>query len=346
MENIGWNAQRLPMISPLNRQRPAPTRLAFDAAQRRRHKQRNILHSALLLGGMAALVYLSAWSLWGGGVALWAMAGGLLGFAVSPKMAPEWVMHAYRAVRLDRSTFPEAIELVDRLSRRAGLGNPPRLYLLPSTTLNAFAVGNRQHAAVAITSGLLQRLDWREFAGVLAHEISHVRNNDLWLMGLADMMSRLTSLMATLGVFLGLASLPLLLLGQQLVPPATVLILVLAPLIGSLLQLALSRARELDADLEAATLTGDPAGLASALQKLDRYQGRHWEEILLPGRRMREPSLLRTHPPTAERVGRLLSLYGEAASPILPTSRPTEALPGTLLRPCGRPRFRAWGYWY
>ena len=97
MENVGQNAQMLPMISSLNRRRPSPTRLAFDAVQRRRHKQRNILHSALLLGGMAGLVYMSAWSLWGGGVALWAMTGALLGFAVSPKMAPEWVMHAYRA---------------------------------------------------------------------------------------------------------------------------------------------------------------------------------------------------------------------------------------------------------
>jgi heat shock protein HtpX len=323
-----------------------PIRLIFDAAQRRRHKWRNILHSGLLLGGMAGLVFLSAWSLWGAGAALWAMTGGLLGFFLSPTMAPEWVMRAYRARRLGRVTFPEGIELVDRLSRRAGLANPPRLHLLPSTTLNAFAVGNRQQAAIAITSGLLQRLDWRELAGVLAHEISHVRNNDLWLMGLADAMSRLTSLMATLGIFLALASLPLLLLGQQPVPPATVLILVLAPVVGSLLQLALSRAREFDADLEAATLTSDPAGLASALEKLDRYQGRHWEEILLPGRRMPEPSLLRTHPPTAERVARLMSLYSQAEAPAVPSSRPIETLPVAQFGPPGHPRYRAWGYWY
>lgn len=168
-------------------------------------------------------------------------------------------------------------------------------------------------------------------------------------MGLADMMSRLTSLMATLGIVLALVSLPLLLLGQPPVPFLTLVILLAAPVLGSLLQLALSRAREFDADLEAATLTRDPAGLAAALEKLDRYQGRYWEEILLPGRRMPEPSLLRTHPPTSERIERLLSLYAEAEPASLPTPLPDRRRIGPDhpfgLEP-GRPRFRATGYWY
>ena len=329
----------------------ARPRLVFDAERRRRHKRRNLLHSALLLGGMAGIVFLSAWSLWGVEIALWAMAGGLLGFLLSPTVAPDWVMRAYRARAVDRHSFPEGVALIEELSRRAGLATPPRLHVLPSSVLNAFAVGNRRHAAIAITSGLLRALDWRELAGVLAHEISHVRNNDLWLMGLADTLSRLTSLMATIGIVLALASLPLLLLGHAPVPFVTLALLLTAPALGSLLQLALSRAREFDADLEAATLTRDPAGLAAALEKLDRYQGRYWEEILLPGRRMPEPSLLRTHPPTSERVERLLSLYAEAESirPIAQVARQGQvasSLPAAFGRDAGRPRYRATGYWY
>jgi heat shock protein HtpX len=334
------------MFRVIRRPPPARPRLVFDAARRRLHKRRNLVHSALLLGGMAGILLLSSWSLWGFEIALWAMAGGLLGFILSPTVAPDWVMRAYRARPVDALTFPEGAALVEELSRRAGLDVVPRLYLLPSATLNAFAVGNRSRAAIAVTTGLLRTLEWREFAGVLAHELSHVRNNDLWLMGLADMLSRLTSLLATIGVVLAVASLPLLLFGHAPVPFLTLLILLTAPVLGSLLQLALSRAREFDADLEAATLTRDPAGLAAALAKLDRYQGRYWEEILLPGRRMPEPSLLRTHPPTEERVERLLSLLGEAESPSWPEGPIHGRLPQDFALGAGQPRFRASGYWY
>ena len=334
------------MFRVIRRPPPARPRLVFDAARRRLHKRRNLLHSALLLGGLAGILLLASWSLWGLETALWAMAGGLLGFLLSPTVAPDWVMRAYRAQPVDRLTFPEGAALVEELSRRAGLAAVPRLYLLPSATLNAFAVGNRRQAAIAVTVGLLRTLEWREFAGVLAHELSHVRNNDLWLMGLADMLSRLTSLLATIGIVLAVASLPLLLFGYAPVPFLTLLILLMAPVLGSLLQLALSRAREFDADLEAATLTRDPAGLAAALEKLDRYQGRYWEEILLPGRRMPEPSLLRTHPPTRERVERLLSLLAEAESPSWPEGPVHGRLPQDFALGAGQPRFRASGYWY
>ncbi len=294
---------------------------------------------------MAGILWLSAWSLWGTEVAFWAMGGGLLGFLLSPGVAPDWVMRAYRARPLDRRSFPEGVALVEALAARAGLEHVPRLHLLPSSTLNAFAVGSSRDAAIGVTAGLMRALDARELQGVLAHEISHVRNNDLWLMALADMMSRLTSLLATMGILLALFSLPLLLLGIAPVPLLTLVVLILAPTVGSLLQLALSRAREFDADLEAVTLTGDPAGLASALRKLDRYQGAYWEEILLPGRRMPEPSLLRSHPPTAQRIERLLELRGTDAGAVRPTGHFAHRLPPDLAIG-GAPRYRWPGFWY
>jgi len=322
------------------------TRLRFDPEQRRRHKLRNAVHSVLLLGGMGLLLGVCAGSVWGLEGAFWAMVGGLLGFLLSPSVAPEWVMQAYRARPISRAQWPEGVALIERLAQRAELERVPRLYYLGSPLINSFAVGSPDRAAIAVTAGMLRTLDWRELAGVLAHELSHIRNNDLWLMGLADAMSRLTSLMAFFGIFLFFFNLPLMALGYAGMPWLAIFLLIFAPTIGSLLQLALSRAREFDADLEAASLTRDPAGLASALKKLERYQGRYWEEILLPGRRMPEPSLLRTHPPTEERIERLMSLYEEEHVPFV-EPEPVGQLRWIAGDPFGqRPRWRWPGVWY
>jgi Zn-dependent protease with chaperone function len=131
--------------------------------------------------------------------------------------------------------------------------------------LNAFAVGRPDDAVIALTDGLLRNLTLRELAGVLAHETSHIRNHDLWLMGLADLDSRLTRLMTLVGLLLMILALPLWWAGVTNLPWLVIPLLVLAPQLTTLFERALSRARELDADLDAAGLTGDPAGLASAL---------------------------------------------------------------------------------
>ena len=321
-----------------------PIRLHFSEEQRRRHKLRNLLHSALLIGGMAAILAACGYALWGGEGVWWALGAGAFAFLLSPSIPPELVMRLYGAQPLQPRDLPELFEVVTELARRAHLPAMPRIYWVPSGILNAFAVGRPDHAAIAVTDGLLRSLTLRELAGVLAHEISHIRNNDLWLMQLADVMSRLTSLMSYFGQFLFLINLPLLLVGKATVSWMLVFLLVFAPTIMALLQLALSRAREFDADLDAAALTGDPQGLASALAKLERLQGRFWEEILFPGRRMPEPSLLRTHPPTEERIRRLLSLY--EAEPVAPLPPSRLQLPGHLPPVAPRPRFRRYGFWY
>jgi heat shock protein HtpX len=317
---------------------------ASFANRLRRHKLLNLAQSLLLLGGMLAILAACAWSVWGGEGILWALLGGGLSLLLTPTVAPEWVMRLYRARRLHASDLPEAHLLLANLAKRAELPTTPALYYLPSSLLNAFAVGNVRGAAIAVSDGLLRHLTTRELAGVLAHEISHVRNNDLWLMNLADLMSRLTSLMSWLGQLLLLFNLPALVMGAAGVPWLLVLVLIFSPTVMALLQLALSRAREHDADLDAALLTGDPEGLAAALAKLDRLQGRYWEEILLPGRRMPEPSLLRTHPPTAERIAQLRSLAGElprlAGQPV-----PLHGL-GAFAAPAGPPHWRWPGVWY
>ncbi len=320
----------------------------LDEATRRQHKQRNLLHSLLLFGGMGAVLALATWLIWGGaGVLVTAVAVVAL-FALAPRLPAEAVMRLYRARPIDRSHGGQLLALVDELSARAGLQSPPKLYVVPSSTLNAFATGTRGHAAIAVTEGLLRQLTMREIAGVLAHEISHVVNNDLWVMGLADTMSRLTQSLTYVALVLAILNIPGTLLGDPMISWWPILLLYLAPTISNLLQLGLSRAREYDADLEAALMTGDPIGLASALRRLDRLTGHFWEDMMMPvpARRIPVPSVLRSHPDTEERIARLLKLQ------IRPDMKQIEVAETPMVTMVGwgpiemRPRYRFPGVWF
>jgi heat shock protein HtpX len=311
-------------------------------------RAQNRLQSFLLIGGLGFLTAFSSWLLWnwtGGLVSLVSI--GLI-YAFAPRLPPELVMRMYRATRLDPRQGGQITHIVDVLARRAGLSSVPTLYVVPSMTLNAFATGTPQRAAIAITEGLLRRLSLRELAGVLAHELSHVRNNDLAVMGLADTMTRFTQVLSYLALFLGIINLPALLLGDSDISLTALLLLYLAPTAGSLLQLSLSRTREYDADVDGATLTGDPAGLASALDKLENYQGSFWEDLMfpVPSRRIPQPSLLRSHPASADRIRRLLALENrDLPPPIEVVEEPMVSMvgfgPGSL-----QPRYRFPGVWF
>lgn len=315
----------------------------LDEHRRRRHKRRNLLQSALLLGGLMALLAACMALVFGPGATLWGMIGWGIALALSPRVSPRLVLRLYGARPLGPDTFPDGYAILQRLAARAGLSRTPALWYVPSRIVNAFTLGGRDDAAIAVTDGMLRVLTLRELAGVLAHEVSHVRNNDLWIMNLADSISRLTALMAYAGGLLLIISLPLVLAGVTSFPLLLIVLLMAAPTVGSLLQLALSRAREYDADLDAAGLTGDPAGLALALHKLAQIEASSWERILFPGRRLPDPSLLRTHPPTAERIRRLLALYPREEEPY-------DERPVTLVRHIpivtGPPRWRATGLWH
>lgn len=324
--------------------RPVPSRrrlAPLDPAQQRRHKWRNRLHSVILLGGMVGLLALCGYLVFGpDGLLGVALAGGVL-LLIGPQVSPQLVLRMYRARELNN---PELTRLMDALSRRAELPRRPRLYWIDTPMMNAFAVGNRDDAAIAVTHGLLARLSLRELAGVIAHEVSHVRNDDLWLMGLADLVGRLTRAMSLAGIILVVLFLPAWLMGTVELPWLLVPLLVFAPQVTVLLQLALSRTREFDADLDAAGLTGDPDGLADALNKLERLQRGVWEQLLMPGYRLPEPSVLRTHPPTDERVARLRGLIEDAPTERLLLDRPETVLrlpPAVVLAPRHR-LFRPW----
>ena len=312
---------------------------------RKSHKVRNIAHSVILVTGLAALMSLCAWILWGANGVVWGLIGAALSFVIGPRVSPKVVMRLFRARPLGPRDSSQLMAILETLSTRAGLRSSPRLNLIPSPTLNAFAVGKPADAAIALSAGLLEKLDLREITSVLAHEVSHIASNDLWIMGLADTFSRLTQIMSWFGVFLILFNLPAIMAGSASVPWAAIALLYFAPTIGNLLQLALSRAREYDADLEGAALTGDPAGLAMALEKLERYQGRMWEDMLPTGRRIPIPSVLRSHPPTKERIRRLLEL-GPANTGHRPLNYSGQAGLFGISPPHPRPRYHWPGVWF
>lgn len=319
----------------------------LNAEQLEAHKQRNIKHSALLIGGIGLIVTVASTLLWGlGGVAVSLISIGVL-LLLAPSLPPSAIMRLYRASKVEPST-DQLSRIVDELTLRAELPARPQLYLIPSATLNAFATGTPENATIAITEGLLRRLTMREITNVLAHEMSHIRNNDLWLMNLADVMTRFVQSLSYIALALAVLNVFGLMTGEAPISWWAVLLLYFAPALSSLLQLGLSRAREFDADLEAAMLTGDPMGLASALSRLERYEGRFWEELVypVPARRTPQPSLLRTHPPTEERIARLRELAGQPALPqIVIVDEPMVSMIGAGPIEM-RPRYRFPGVWY
>jgi heat shock protein HtpX len=314
----------------------------------RDHRRRNLLQSMALLGGIGILLVLATALVWGAtGAALSTIVLASL-FLLAPRVPPEAVMRLYRATYVPPNGPSQLSSLVDVLAYRAGLAQRPKLYVVPSMTLNAFATGSPDNSAIALTEGLLRRLTLREISGVLAHEISHIRNNDLEVMGVADVMTRFLQLLSYVALALAVLNLFAMLSGEQVVSWWTVVLLYLAPALSSLLQLRLSRSREFDADREAAGLTGDALGLASALKQLETYTGHFWEDLMfpVPARRVPQPSLLRTHPTNDERITRLLSLQAEPRhEPIVIVEQPMVSLVG--LGPIEmRPRYRWPGLWY
>ncbi len=316
----------------------------LDEEQRRRARLRNIAQSFALVGGIGIITALSAYTLFGQTGVVWALVVIGVFSLIGPRVAPDAIMRMFKARPIDPSRGADIVRLVQALSQRARLRAAPRLYVVPSQTMNAFAVGTPSRYSLGVTEGLLRRLEFRELAGVLAHEITHVRNNDIWVMSLADILSRFTRSMSFFAVFLFFLSVPATVFTGSPVPWLAIALLYFAPTLSSLLQLALSRSREFDADLGGAALTGDPEGLALALSKLERYQGRLWEDIFMPGRRIPLPSVLRTHPQTSERIARLMALKKPDTESLL-FRNPWGHAAGIAPFP-SQPRYHWTGVWF
>ncbi|MBX3621514.1 MAG: zinc metalloprotease HtpX [Rhizobacter sp.] len=276
----------------------------------------NLLKTAILMAAITAL-FMAIGALVGG------RAGMMMALALAVGMnffsywfSDKLVLRMYNAQEVDESSAPQFYRLVRELAQRAQLPMP-RVYLIQEDAPNAFATGrNPEHAAVAATTGILRALSERELRGVMAHELAHVRHRDILISTVSATMAGAISMLANFAMFFGGRDEN----GRPHNPIVGLLVMLLAPLAASLIQMAISRAREFEADRGGAEISGDPQALASALQKIHRFaQGmpmeaaeRHPETAQmmimnpLSGGGLR--GLFSTHPSTEERVERLLAM--------------------------------------
>lgn len=239
----------------------------------------------------------------------------------SDKMA----LRSYNAQPLSESQVPELYELVRELCRKAELPMP-RLYVIPTDVPNAFATGrNPEHAAVAVTEGILSMLNRDEIAGVISHELSHVKHRDTLIMTLSASIATAISYIANIAQWAAIFGTARDEDGNRSNPIALIVTIVVAPLAASLIQFALSRSREYMADASGARISGKPLALASALLKLDDYAHHRVIPDAKPatsGLFIINPlagvggmaNLFSTHPSTEERVKKLREIAAEMHS--------------------------------
>jgi heat shock protein HtpX len=276
----------------------------------------NLMKTAILMAAITAL-FMAIGAVIGG------QSGMMIALAVAVAMnffsywfSDKMVLRMYNAQEVDESTAPQFYRMVRELAQRAQLPMP-RVYLINEEAPNAFATGrNPQNAAVAATTGILRVLNERELRGVMAHELAHVKHRDILISTISATMAGAISMLANFAMFFGGRDDE----GRPANPIVGILVAILAPLAASLIQMAISRAREFEADRGGAEISGDPQALASALQKIHRYaQGmpmeaaeRHPETAQmmimnpLSGGGLR--GLFSTHPSTEERVERLMAM--------------------------------------
>ncbi|MCG8688204.1 MAG: zinc metalloprotease HtpX [Desulfobacterales bacterium] len=269
----------------------------------------NHFQTIALLISMAGLLGLIGWLVAGVSGVKIAVILTTLTVVFTPKMPPRLVMKSFRAKPLNPRTLGGLYKIAGQLAQNAGLEKIPALYYLPSPKLNAFAVGNKKDSAIALTHGLITALTTRELAGILAHEITHIKNNDTQVMALSSVFGRMTNYLSLAGQILLVFSLPLVIAGKTTLSLLALGVMVFAPVFSMLLYLALSRTREFEADKGSLILLNDPRALASALSKVEQYNTGAWRRFFAPIQvRPDQAPLLLSHPPTKERVRRLLAM--------------------------------------
>ncbi|MDQ5925461.1 MAG: heat shock protein HtpX [Pseudomonadota bacterium] len=276
----------------------------------------NIMKTAILMAAITAL-FMTLGSMIGG------RSGMMLALVVALGMnffsywfSDKMVLKMYNAREVDETSAPRFYAMVRELAQRADIPMP-KVYLIDEAAPNAFATGRSpEHAAVAATTGIVNVLTDRELRGVMAHELAHVKHRDILISTISATMAGAISMLANFAMFFGGRDSE----GRPANPIAGIAVAILAPLAASLIQMAISRAREFEADRGGAEISGDPAALASALDKIHRYaQGiplhaaeAHPETAQmmimnpLSGGGLR--GLFSTHPATEERVARLMAM--------------------------------------
>lgn len=278
----------------------------------------NQIKTAALLGLLSGLLVLGGYYLVGNEQGLYlGLAFAAFSSFGSWYYSDQAALMAYRAKPLERQEAPELYDMVASLSQRAGIPMP-KLFLVPTKSPNAFATGrDPDHASVAVTQGIIELLSREELEGVLAHELTHVKNRDTLTQAVAGTIAGAITFagrILTFGALYGPVTRDDRRGGNAL---GALFLIVLAPVAAALIQFAISRTREFSADLGSAEITGNPLALASALEKLEAMG----HQIPMNGNPAMSPllivnpistkglqSLFRTHPPTEDRIRRLVEL--------------------------------------
>ena len=281
----------------------------------------NTLRTGMLMAALTGL-FLAVGALIGGTSGMmiafaFALATNLFAYWNSDKV----LLSMYGAQPVDETSAPDLYRLVARLAQQAGLPMP-KVYITENPQPNAFATGRSpEHAAVCVTSGLLQQVSQEELAGVLAHELGHVKHRDTLTMTIVAVMAGAISMLANMAFFMGGdrdRNNPMGIVG-------VILVTLLAPIMAMLVQAAISRSREFEADRAGAEITGRPLWLASALGQIERAAERTENYpadanpatahmfIINPLHGGGLTSLFASHPPTEERIARLRAMAGGAA---------------------------------
>jgi heat shock protein HtpX len=281
----------------------------------------NLMKTAVLMAAITAL-FMAIGSVLGGrqGMVLALIVALGMNF-FSYWFSDKLVLKMYNAKEVDESSAPQFYRMIRELAQSAQLPMP-KVYLIEEDAPNAFATGrNPDHAAVAATTGILRVLSERELRGVMGHELAHVRHRDILISTISATMAGAISMLANFAMFFGSRDSQ----GRSTNPIVGLLVMLLAPIAAGLIQMAISRAREFEADRGGAEISGDPRALASALQKIEQFAkgiplmpaDRHPETAQmmiinpLSGGGLR--GLFATHPSTEERVERLLAMAPGAA---------------------------------
>jgi len=284
---------------------------------------RNTIKTFTFLAGLAGLLVLAGQLLGGTGGAVVGLFLGLVLVGGSYWFSDRIAVRAARAVPLERWQAPDLHAMVDGLAVRAGIA-APRLYVSPSAQPNAFATGrNERTAVIAVTQGLLDELTARELGGVVAHEMAHIANRDILIGSVAAAVATGISMIANMAMFSSMLG-----GGDEDAPNPLAVMLgaMVAPVAAGLLHMAVSRSREYEADRIGAHLLDDPTPLADALAKIEDAVHRRPMEVApaqtshyivnpLTGTRANFAQLFMTHPPTGQRIARLLGTAVPARQP-------------------------------
>ncbi len=299
----------------------------------------NVVRTGILLAAMTALFLMIGFAIGGeGGLLIALLVAGGMNFW-SYWNSADMVLRMHNAKAVSKASAPEFYGLIEELARNADLPMP-KVYIIETDQPNAFATGrNPENAAVAATTGLLRSLSREEIAGVMAHELAHVKNRDTLTMTVAASIAGAIGFLANFAFIFGGRG------ENRPNPIVLILAMILAPLAAALVQMAISRTREYSADRDGALICGNPGWLASALGKIEQFaKGRVLQTaennpasahmfIINPLIKGGVDNLFRTHPPTEERIRRLMAMGGGSGGRMRPD--PTTAPRATSQRRSG-----------